>query len=130
MKISLLLVVTTLALVSAEQDKLWNMFKKLVMKADGDKKQELQEMMQMKKTMKRTMAHCFDRSRWKEASQACARDQVGGEVEKMVKNIKEQDTLGLLSKVSKFDHDVLMTCSVGAMGLLEDGHLSKEALIR
>ena len=72
----------------------------------------------------------------------------------MVKDIKEQDTLGLLSKgeqfieptslctasifthlfnitssVSEFDHDLLVTCTVGAMGLLEDGHLSKEALI-
>ena len=51
MKISLLLVVATLALASAEQNKLWKMFKKMVMKAEGDKKQELQEMMPMKKTI-------------------------------------------------------------------------------
>ena len=51
MKISLLLVVATLALISAEQRKLWNMFKKMVMKTEGDQKQELQEIMQMKKTI-------------------------------------------------------------------------------
>ena len=51
MKISLLLVVATLALVPAEQSKLWKMFKKMVMKTEGDQKQELQEMMQMKKTL-------------------------------------------------------------------------------
>lgn len=130
MKISLLLVVATLALASAEQNKLWKMFKKMVMKTEGDKKQELQDMMQMKKTVMKTADHCFDCSRWKEASKACALDQVGGEVGKMVKDIKEQDTMGLLSKVSKFDHDVLITCTVDAMGLLEDGHLSKEGLIR
>ena len=43
-----------------------------------------------------------DWSRWKEASKACALDQVGGEVEKMVKDIKEQDTLGLLSKGEQY----------------------------
>ena len=32
--------------------------------------------------------------------------------------------------VSEFDHDLHVTCTVGAMGLLEDGHLSKDALIR
>ena len=32
--------------------------------------------------------------------------------------------------MSKFDYDVLITCTVDAMGLLEDGHLSKEGLIR
>ena len=51
MKISLLLVVATLAMVSAEQRKLWKMFKKMVMKTEGDKKQELQEIIQMKKTI-------------------------------------------------------------------------------
>ena len=51
MKISLLLVVATLALISAEQRKLWNMFKKMVRKTEGDQKQELQEIMQTKKTI-------------------------------------------------------------------------------
>ena len=32
--------------------------------------------------------------------------------------------------VSDFDHNLHVTCTVGAMGLLEDGHLSKKAVIR
>ena len=32
--------------------------------------------------------------------------------------------------MSNFDHDVLITCTFDAMGLLEDGHLSKEGLLR
>ena len=51
MKISLLLVVATLALVTAEQNKLWKMFKKMMMKTDGEQKKELHEIMQMKKTV-------------------------------------------------------------------------------
>ena len=49
MKIYLLLVVVTLDLLSAEQSKLWNMFKNMVMKTEGDQNQELQEIIQMKK---------------------------------------------------------------------------------
>ena len=49
MKIYLLLVVVTLDLLSAEQSKLWNMFKNMVMKTEGVQNQELQEMIQMKK---------------------------------------------------------------------------------
>ena len=59
MKISLLLVVATLALASAEQNKLWKMFKKMVMKTEGDKKQELQDMMQMKKTVMKVKYFIF-----------------------------------------------------------------------
>ena len=51
MKISLLLVVATLALASTEQNKLWKMFKKMMMKTDGEQKKELHEIMQMKKTV-------------------------------------------------------------------------------
>ena len=51
MKFSLVLVVTTLVLVSAEQRKLWNMFNNMALKTEGGQKQELQEMMQMKKTV-------------------------------------------------------------------------------
>ena len=47
MKISLILVVVTLALVCAEQSKLWDIFKEMVMKTEGDQKQELQPMMQI-----------------------------------------------------------------------------------
>ena len=47
MKIYLLLV--TLDLLSAEQIKLWNMFKNMVMETEWDQNQELQEMIQMKK---------------------------------------------------------------------------------
>ena len=32
--------------------------------------------------------------------------------------------------MSEFDHDLLVTCTVGAMRLLEDGNLSKKAVIR
>ena len=59
MKISLLLVVATLALASAEQNKLWKMFKKMLMKTEGDKKQELQDMMQMKKTVMKVKYFIF-----------------------------------------------------------------------
>ena len=60
MKISLLLVVATLALASAEQNKLWKMFKKMVMKTEGEQKKELHEIMQMKKAvMKLILISCL-----------------------------------------------------------------------
>jgi hypothetical protein len=54
MKISLLLVVATLALVCAEQSKLWNIFKEMVMKTEGDQKHELMQIKKIEMKVKNT----------------------------------------------------------------------------
>eukprot|EP00092_Neocalanus_flemingeri_P075874 GFUD01094060.1.p1 GENE.GFUD01094060.1~~GFUD01094060.1.p1 ORF type:complete len:213 (+),score=73.04 GFUD01094060.1:93-641(+) len=98
--------------------------------AVGEQKEELQELMLIKKTMMKLSQHCYDSSRWKEASSACALDQVGGNVGKMVKDVKEKDTLGLLGKGRRFDRKIHLTCMAGAIGLLKGGQLSKKALLK
>jgi hypothetical protein len=54
MKIFLLLVVVTLALVCAEQSKLWDIFKEMVMKTEGDQKQELMQIKKIEMKVKNT----------------------------------------------------------------------------
>ena len=53
MKVILVLIVASLALATADhnQSKVWSMFSKMINKVVGEQKEELQELMQMKKTM-------------------------------------------------------------------------------